>query len=111
MHLSFPHHIHCLVSLQGPPSCLERKEAHPWFNQSFDETVVLFDQVIEIFALSEFARSGKVPSCFHFFEGFWIGCVFINRNDTGSHRVASMKRFCEKTLGCLGIAGGTQQEF
>ena len=54
LHLSFPHHVYSLLSLQCSPSRFERKEAHPWFDESFDETMVLFDQVVERVALSEF---------------------------------------------------------
>jgi hypothetical protein len=33
---------------------VKRKEAHAWFNQSFDEAMVLFDKVVEVLALPQF---------------------------------------------------------
>ena len=68
--------------------------------------MVLFDQVVAILTLPEFTRSGKIACCFHFLESFWIGCIFIDRDDARSHGVGSLKRFREKTLHGLGIAGG-----
>ena len=49
--LTFPEHIHGFVSLQGVPCALERKETHPELDQSFDEAMVLLDQVVEVLAL------------------------------------------------------------
>lgn len=87
------------------------QEAHTWFDQAFDETVVLFNQIVEIVALSELTQSGKIPGGSHFLEGFWGGCIFIDSDDARSHRVGRMKRFCEKALRGLGIAGGAQPKF
>ena len=41
-HLPFPHHVHDLISLQSSPRALERKEAQPRFDASFDESMILF---------------------------------------------------------------------
>src|SRR6266566_1972461 len=45
-HLPFPDHVHHLVSLQGSPRRLERKETHPWLDAPFDEPVILLDEII-----------------------------------------------------------------
>jgi hypothetical protein len=60
MHLSLPKHIYALISLERVPCGLERKEAHSWFDQPFDEPVILFDKIVEVFALPQFTRSGKI---------------------------------------------------
>ena len=49
MHLAFPDHVHDLISLQGSPRTLEGKEAHPRLDQPFDEAMILFNQVIQVF--------------------------------------------------------------
>jgi hypothetical protein len=54
LYLPFAQHVHDLVSLQGSPRGLERKKAHPRLGQAFDEPMVLFDQVVEIFHLPQF---------------------------------------------------------
>ena len=48
-HLSFPDHVHDFISLQRSPCRFQRKEAHPGLDQPFDEAVVLFDDVVEVF--------------------------------------------------------------
>lgn len=61
-HLPFPHHVHHLISLQGSPRRLEGKEAQPRFDASFDEAVILFDDVVEVFdADVSSTLSGKTP--------------------------------------------------
>src|SRR5262245_43653791 len=65
----------------GSPSCLKRKEAHRWLDQAFDETMVLFDQIVEILPLLQFTRCSKVPSCLQFLNDLWIGSMFLSRDD------------------------------
>src|SRR5258708_5825105 len=108
LHLSFSHHMYYFISLQCSPGRLERKEAHAWFDQSFDESMVLFDQVVEIFALSEFTRYGKNPCCLQFLDGFGVRCIFIDGDDARCHGVGSPERFREKALGRLGITSSAQ---
>ena len=57
VHLSFANHVHGLLSLQGALCTLERKEAQPRLDSSFDQTMVLLHQVIEIVDLPEFDGS------------------------------------------------------
>lgn len=51
MYLSFPEHVHDLVSLQCLPCGLKRKEAEPWFDEPLDKAMILLDQVVEVFDL------------------------------------------------------------
>ena len=48
LHLSFPQHVDGFIPLQCSPGRLKREKAHAWFDQSFDEAVVLFNQVVEV---------------------------------------------------------------
>ncbi len=52
--LSLSNHVHDLVALQRSPCSLEGKEAHPWLDQPLDKTVVLLDQVVQVFDLPKF---------------------------------------------------------
>ncbi len=62
-HLPFPDHVPDLIALQGSPRRFERKEASPRFDASFDEAVILFDQIVEIFDADVNSQlSGKIPS-------------------------------------------------
>jgi hypothetical protein len=49
MNLSLPDHMHRLVAPQGSPGRLEREEPETCFDQTFDKSMVLLDQVIEVF--------------------------------------------------------------
>ncbi|EFH82566.1 hypothetical protein Krac_3387 [Ktedonobacter racemifer DSM 44963] len=77
LHLAFSEHIDDLIPLQGSLCSLKGKEAHPWFRQPFDESMVLFNLVVEILTLPEFTRGCKNPFGFQFVEGFGIRRVFI----------------------------------
>ena len=83
-HLPFPDHMYDLVALQGSPCRLHRKEAHPWFDQPFDEAMVLLDEVVQVFDLSQFDRLGKDSRGFELRNGFGIGGILIDIDDARS---------------------------
>jgi len=102
-YLTLPKHVHRFISLQCSPRSLERKEAHPKLYQPFQEAMILFDEVVEIFALSQFTRLWHDPFRFQLLESFGIGRVFINCDDVRSAGMRCSKRFREETFGCLSI--------
>ena len=53
LNLSFPDHIHCLIALDCPTRRVETGKPEPGIDSSFNEPMVLLDDIIEIFALSE----------------------------------------------------------
>ena len=62
--LSLANHMHHLIPLERSPCRLKGKEAHPWLDESFDEAMVLLDQVLQVFDLPQFDRFGKHPAGF-----------------------------------------------
>lgn len=56
--LSLPDHVRDLIPTDGPPRRLETEEAESGTDTPFDESVVLFDNIIEVFALSELRGHG-----------------------------------------------------
>lgn len=52
LHLPFPQHVHPFVALQGSPGRLKREEAQPWFDESLDEPMILFDNIVEVFHMA-----------------------------------------------------------
>ena len=50
--LALPDDVHCLVAADGPPRRIEAAEAESGIDSAFDESVVLLDDIIEVFALS-----------------------------------------------------------
>jgi len=49
LQVSFPDHVHHLEALYGSPGRQIREKAHPWLRQAFDEPMILFDQIVEVF--------------------------------------------------------------
>jgi len=50
--LSLSDHVHCFITSDGPPRCLETEEAESGINSAFYESVILLDDITEIFALA-----------------------------------------------------------
>ena len=50
--LSLPDHVDDLIPADGPPRRLEAEEAESGIDSAFDESVILLDDIIEIFALA-----------------------------------------------------------
>ncbi len=54
VHLSLAKHVHRFIALERSPCRFNRKEAHPGLDESFDEAVILLDEIIQVFDLSQF---------------------------------------------------------
>ena len=93
------------------PSGLKGKEAQPWFDASFDEPMILFDDVVEILDWPQFTAVGKSPLVFQLLKGFWIGGVFIHRDHTRRGGMRRSQRFGEEAFRRLSISCGTEQKF
>jgi hypothetical protein len=50
-------HRHCLKSRQCSSRRLETAEAKPWSGQPFDASMILLDDVIEVFDLTQFGAT------------------------------------------------------
>ena len=73
----------CVATTDGRTQCrLNRKEAQPRLDQSFDEAMILLDQVIEVFDLPHFDRLGKHSGTFEFSNRFGIGRILIDSDHT-----------------------------
>ncbi len=78
LHLSLPDHVHDLVPLERPPCRFQGKEAHPRLDQPFDKTMVLLDEVVEVFDLPQFDPLGKESRGFELGNGFGRGRILID---------------------------------
>jgi hypothetical protein len=56
--LSLPDHVPGLIPTDGPPRHVETEEAKSRIDTTFYESVVLLDEVVEVFALSALSRHG-----------------------------------------------------
>jgi hypothetical protein len=79
--LSFVYHAHDLITLKRSLSRFKRKEAHPWFDQSFDEAMVLFNQIVEVFYLPQFHVLRQDSSSFDLGNRFGVGRIFVHIDD------------------------------
>src|SRR5215469_17433602 len=73
--------------------------------------MILLDNVVEVFTLTQFTSVWHHPLRFQLLEGFWIGRIFINGDDAGSTAMGRSKRFREEAFGCLSISGGAEEKF
>jgi gluconate kinase len=60
LNLPLPDHMHRRIAPQGSPGRWEREEPQTCFDQTFDESMVLLDQVIEVFDWSKLAPLGQL---------------------------------------------------
>src|SRR5215472_7347835 len=67
----------------GPcsPRGFQGEEARSRLDQSFDEAVILPDQVVEVLDLPQFTGWRNDPGCLEFRAGFGRGGVFIDPDD------------------------------
>src|SRR5205807_7495009 len=92
------------------PRRLKRKEAQPRFDASFDEAVILFNNVVEVFHPSEVTTFWQLSCGFEFTHRLWIGSVFVNGDHPRRDRMSCSQRLLEKLLGCCRITCWAEQE-
>jgi hypothetical protein len=107
------YHLVCLRYISDPTSACsslhtparvchavsDEKKPIPSLTSRFMCAMILFDEVVEVFTLPQFTRVWQNPFRFQFLESFWIGWVFINRDDSRSAGMGRSKRFREEALG------------
>jgi hypothetical protein len=75
--LSLPAHVHGLIPADGPPRRLETEEAKPGIDSAFYESVILLDDVIEIFASALLSGDGQNSFLLQFLDCGRVGSVLI----------------------------------
>jgi hypothetical protein len=68
------------------PGGFKGKEAQSGFDASFDEAVILLDNVVEVFDLPQFDCLGKRTDSFEVCNGLGIGGILIDIDHTRSQR-------------------------
>ena len=87
------------------------QEAHPELDQPFDACDGRgINEVIEVFALPQFAPVWHQPLRFQLFERFWIRRVFIHGGGARCARMRGSQRFREEAFGRFPIAPWTQEK-
>src|ERR1700722_17408023 len=76
--LSLPHHPHGLETRQRLPRRTETAEAEPRPNKALDTPVVLLDDVVQIFTLSQTAAAPSLTVAFHIGDRSGIGRILVD---------------------------------
>ena len=109
-HLPFSDHVHRLVAGQCALRRLEGKETQAGPGAAFDEAVVLFDQIIEVFDLAQLAIGRELLVGFERFHGLWVSRVLIDVDHARRDRMRRSKRFLKEALGGHRISSGAEEE-
>ena len=72
--------------------------------------MILLDEIVEVFHLSQFNLLGKYPGGFQVSHRFGIRSVFVHVDDSWFPGVGSGERFQKELLGCLCIPRRTEEE-
>jgi len=92
LHLSLSDHVHDLEPLQRAPRRFEREKAHPWLRQTFDEPMILLDEIVEVLYLPQLDRFWKYSGGFELSNSLGIGRIFIHI-DHARDLLGSMRRY------------------
>src|SRR4029453_13226648 len=77
---------------------------------AFDKPMVLFDHIIEVFALSQCTGCWKRALLLKPVGGPGVGRMFLHGKHAGERRVTRPEGLAEQSLGSLGIPRCTPQE-
>src|SRR5262245_55643901 len=110
LNLSFPDHIHCLIALDCPTRCVETGKPEPGIDSSFNEPMVLLDDIIEIFALSELRGHGEHAFLLQLLDGRWIGVAPIDVDDPRRLMLGSLQHLAEEPFGGSRAPFGAEHE-
>ena len=75
--LPLPNYVYRFVSPDCSPRCLETEEAECEVNSSFDEPMVLLDDIIEVLRLSQLSEVGEGSFFLQLLDRRGIGWIFI----------------------------------
>ena len=81
--LTLADHVRHLDPLQGRVSRMEGAEALDWARQALNGTVILLDDVVEIFALTDFnllPRPGESEPCILPLQASQIAAALVDNN-------------------------------
>jgi hypothetical protein len=76
--LSLANHVHDLIPMPRSPCCFYGKEAHPCFDQTFDEPMVLLDQVLQVVDQALVRHLGRYSGGFERGLGFGRGRILLD---------------------------------
>ena len=108
--LSLPDHRHCFVAGQRSPGRSQTAEAKPRSNQPFVPVMVLFHDVVQVFALPQSRETPELADSLHVSHRTRVGRVFVYRDCARVNGVRLGQRLTEEPLCRTRIPPGGEQE-
>src|SRR5215510_7884841 len=82
-----------------PPRRVETGKPESGISSSFDEPMVLLDEVVEVSALSELRGHGEHAFLLQLLDGRWIGVAPIDVDDPRRLMLGSLQHLAEEPFG------------
>ena len=98
------------VYLRRPPRRLEAEETESGVDSPFDEPMVLLNEVVEIFTLSQSSAVGEDSFLLQFFNRRWVGFVLIDVDNSRRLMFESLEHFAEESFGRLRVSLRAEHE-
>jgi hypothetical protein len=95
VNLPLPDHRHCFVAGQRSSGGWQTSKAEPRPHQSLYSSMILLDNVVEVFALSQPRETPQLTFTLHLCGGTRVGRVLVDGDRT---RIASTKRIASTNL-------------
>src|SRR5271156_6545169 len=108
--LPLPDHVHRLVSLNRSPRGLELAKALLGLHSSFDRSMILLQDVVQILHRSMSAAAAQGSFLFHCCNRRIVEASLISVDDAGLRMRWIAERLAEQTFGRRGITQCRQQE-
>ena len=102
--LPLPDHRHCLVANQRQAGGSQAAEAQPGPDQAFDPPVVLLDDVVQVFALTQPREAPQLACPLQVRHRARVGRVLVHRDRPRVDRVRLGQRLAEEPLRRRGIS-------
>src|SRR5438309_5708548 len=108
--LSFPDHIHRLISLDRSTGCVEFSETLLGVDPAFDEAMILLDDIVQVLDGSMPTKAAKRPFLLYSQDGRGVDPRLIRVDDARLRMRQIAQSLAKQPLGSIGIAERRQQE-
>ena len=108
--LSFADHVHRLIALDGSLCSRERAEAEARLDSSFDRTVILLDDIVEV---GDHAAPTSLAECMtplQLVDHFWVRRIPVYIDHSRARVIRCSERFAEEGLSGRHIARLRKEE-
>jgi hypothetical protein len=105
-HLTFPDHVHYLVSLDRPPGAVKGSEPLAGVDPSFDRSMILFHDVVQVRTGTTATPTSEFALLLQFRHDLGIRGVAVDVDHPGARVTRSKQGVLEEALGGSSIPPG-----